>query len=89
MQQAIAERRESLMMTMREAFEIWVRQSTSFTDWTRGPDGTYHRPLVEQSWQAWCAAVEWSRADGENAPQSFIEAKKERDDGWPDLSTDT
>jgi hypothetical protein len=55
-------------MTKRAAFEKWVDESGSFTDWTRiGGHGDYQKPLVQRTWLAWCAAVEWARTHGEKA----------------------
>lgn len=43
---------------IRENFERWVRESGSFTDWTRiGSNGDYQKPLVQRTWLAWQAAV--------------------------------
>jgi len=53
-------------MTKREAFETWVKENGAFTDWSRDKTSEanpYHKPLVERTWQAWCAAVEWANRD--------------------------
>lgn len=40
---------------------------------------------AESAWNAACEhIVEGMRALEQEAPQAFIEAKRERDDGWPD-----
>ena len=49
-------------MTMREAFEEWVKESGQFTDWSRDKTdeaNTYHKPRVELAWQAWKAGADW------------------------------
>lgn len=51
----------------REAFEAWLRHSGSFTDWSKSPGGeipkgTYLKPLVERTWQAWQAACGYARS---------------------------
>lgn len=53
-------------MTDREAFEAWLEESGSFTDWSKShggeiPAGTYLKPLVERTWQAWQAACAHAR----------------------------
>jgi hypothetical protein len=50
----------------REAFEQWIRDSGSFTDWSKSaggeiPAGQYLKPLVERTWQAWQAACAHAR----------------------------
>lgn len=48
-------------MTEREAFEGWVKESGAFTDWSRCGEG-YAKPLVDRTWRAWRAAIEWDRS---------------------------
>lgn len=44
----------------RAAFEAWVKESGAFTDWSKS-GGTYLKPLVERTWQAWQAACAYAR----------------------------